>query len=56
MDKQRIREYIWRLLEEKGVARFPKPVYGRIPNFVGSEIAASRILELEEYRGARVQG
>ena len=54
MDKQRIREYIWRLLEEKGVARFPKPVYGRIPNFVGSEIAASRILELEEYRGARV--
>jgi len=54
MDKQRIREYIWRLLEEKGVAKFPKPVYGRIPNFVGSEKAASRILELEEYRGARV--
>ena len=54
MDKQRIREYIWRLLEEKSVAKFPKPVYGRIPNFVGSEIAASRILELEEYRKARV--
>ena len=54
MDKQRIREYIWRLLEEKGVAKFPKPVYGRIPNFVGSEIAASKILEFEEYRKARV--
>ncbi|RLG06783.1 MAG: 5-formyltetrahydrofolate cyclo-ligase [Thaumarchaeota archaeon] len=54
MDKQRIREYIWRLLEEKGVAKFPKPVYGRIPNFVGSEKAASKILELEEYRKARV--
>ena len=54
MDKQRIREYIWRLLEEKGVAKFPKPVYGRIPNFAGSEIAASKILEFEEYRRARV--
>jgi len=53
-EKQRIRMEIWRLLEERGVARFPKPVYGRIPNFVGAERAAERILELEEYRDARV--
>jgi len=54
MDKQQIREHIWRLLEERGVARFPKPVYGRIPNFAGSEKAASRILKLEEYKRSRV--
>jgi len=53
-DKQRIREHVWRLLEERGVARFPKPIYGRIPNFVGAEKAAKRILELPEYRRARV--
>jgi len=53
-EKQRIRMEIWRLLEERGIARFPKPVYGRIPNFVGAERAAERILELEEYRDARV--
>jgi 5-formyltetrahydrofolate cyclo-ligase len=53
-EKQRIRMEIWRLLEERDVARFPKPVYGRIPNFVGAERAAERILELEEYLDARV--
>ena len=53
-DKQRIREHVWRLLEERGVARFPKPVYGRIPNFIGAEKAAERILGLLEYRRARV--
>ena len=53
-DKQRVREYVWRLLEERGVARFPKPVRGRIPNFAGAEKAAGRILKLPEYGGARV--
>jgi 5-formyltetrahydrofolate cyclo-ligase len=53
-EKQRMRMEIWRLLEESGVARFPRPVYGRIPNFMGAERAAERILELEEYRDARV--
>jgi len=53
-EKQKIRERIWRLLEEKGVARFPKPVHGRIPNFVGAEAAAAKILELPEYASARV--
>jgi len=53
-DKQRIREHIWRLLEERGVARFPKPVYGRIPNFIGAEKAASRLLNLREYVDSKV--
>lgn len=52
--KWEIRERVWRLLEERGVARFPTPVRGRIPNFVGAEDAARRILGLREYRGARV--
>ena len=54
VEKQKIREHVWSLLEKKGVARFPRPVYGRIPNFVGAERAAERILKLEEYRSARV--
>jgi len=41
--KKEIRERVWQLLEEKGVTRFPKPVYGRIPNFVGAEAAAERL-------------
>ena len=53
-EKQKIRERIWRLLEARGVARFPKPVYGRIPNFVGAERAAERILRLREYKSATV--
>ena len=53
-DKQRIREHVWRILEERGVARFPKPIYGRIPNFIGAEKAASRLLNLREYVDSRV--
>jgi 5-formyltetrahydrofolate cyclo-ligase len=52
--KRELRERVWRLLEERGVARFPRPVYGRIPNFEGAETAARRILKLEEFMRARV--
>ena len=53
-EKDRIRHEVWRKLEELGLARFPRPVYGRIPNFVGAEKAASRLLNLREYIDARV--
>jgi 5-formyltetrahydrofolate cyclo-ligase len=53
-EKQRIRERVWRLLEERGVAAFPRPVYGRIPNFRGAEEAAARLLETLEWRRARI--
>jgi hypothetical protein len=33
MEKDQIRKEIWQLIEERGIARFPRPVYGRIPNF-----------------------
>ena len=43
---------VWRLMEEKGIARSPRPVFHRIPNFVGAEKAARRLGELPEYRAA----
>lgn len=53
-EKNKIRIMVWKMLEEKGVARFPKPVYGRIPNFIGAEEAGDKITMLEEYRRAKV--
>ncbi len=52
--KEEIRERIWRLMEERNIARFPRPVYGRIPNFVGAEVAASKLLEIREFRESEV--
>ncbi len=52
MEKQRVREAIWRLLQEQKVSRFPG-AYGRIPNFVGAEAAAARLLELDAWRLAK---
>jgi 5-formyltetrahydrofolate cyclo-ligase len=54
VEKKRIRERVWKLLEERGVARFPKPVYGRIPNFEGAEAAAELLRRSEEYLHAEV--
>ncbi len=54
LEKEAIRKTIWKLLEERGVARFPKPVEGRIPNFVGAEDAA-RLLKISNvYEAAEV--
>ena len=51
--KEDIRERVWALLEAHGVARFPKPIRGRIPNFTGADVAAARAAALEEWRRAR---
>jgi len=53
-EKQRIRERIWRLLEEKRVATFPLPTRGRIPNFVGAEKAAINVTKLEEFKRSKI--
>jgi len=54
--KRDLREEVWRLLEDRDVARFPRPVRGRIPNFQGAEAAARRILNTDEfYRGEVVK-
>ncbi len=49
MDKQRIRERIWDEIEDTGVARFPFPPHGRIPNFDGAGAAAERLAQTDEW-------
>jgi 5-formyltetrahydrofolate cyclo-ligase len=51
--KQRVRERIWRTLENEGAARFPG-ARGRIPNFRGVEAAAERLAQLPEWEAAAV--
>lgn len=51
-DKGRIRERIWDRLEADGVARFPFPPHGRIPNFEGASEAAERAMSLSELSDA----
>ncbi len=53
-EKAALREWVWRILEERGVSKFPRPVRGRIPNFEGAERAAENLRKLPEYREARV--
>jgi 5-formyltetrahydrofolate cyclo-ligase len=52
LDKEEVRMRVWCLMEEGGIARFPRPVFHRIPNFVGAEKAASKLGELPEYKAA----
>lgn len=54
LSKEEIRRRIWSIMEESNIARFPRPVYGRIPNFVGSDTAARRLSEQEEFKRAKV--
>jgi len=54
ISKQEIREKIWRLMEEKNIAKFPRPVYGRIPNFKGNIIAASKFIKHILFRNAKI--
>lgn len=53
-EKQEIRERIWRLLLEKGVALPPFPIEGRIPNFRGADAAAARLLRSRIFEKAEV--
>lgn len=52
--KKVLREKIWRLLEKRGVARFPLPLKDRIPNFEGSDQAARLVSTLSERKEAKV--
>ncbi|MEM0096281.1 MAG: 5-formyltetrahydrofolate cyclo-ligase [Candidatus Bathyarchaeia archaeon] len=53
-EKQRLREKIWREMEKAGIAAFPLPCWGRIPNFVGAEEAAEKLRQLDEWKKAKV--
>jgi 5-formyltetrahydrofolate cyclo-ligase len=52
--KQQLREKIWSEMERLGVATFPLPCKGRIPNFLGAEAAAEKLRQLEEWKKAKV--
>lgn len=52
--KWKLRKRIWDYMEEKDIARFPRPVHHRIPNFVGGDRAASNLRELPEFRSAQM--
>lgn len=43
-NKKDARQAVWDALQAAGVARFPFPPHGRIPNFRGAEQAAERLL------------
>jgi 5-formyltetrahydrofolate cyclo-ligase len=53
-EKQRLREKIWRILEEKKIARFPLSCAGRIPNFEGNKKAAKLLTTLREWKRAKI--
>ncbi len=54
LSKEEIRKMIWDLMVRKGIARFPLPPHGRIPNFVGAEKAARNLFSLAEWKKAEV--
>ncbi|MCS3702065.1 5-formyltetrahydrofolate cyclo-ligase [Salinibacter ruber] len=51
--KSAAREAVWDALEDEGIARFPFPPHGRIPNFEGAPAAAERLFEEPPFTGAR---
>ena len=51
-DKSAARQWVWDRLSAEGVARFPFPPHGRIPNFAGAEVAAARLLDIEPWKSA----
>lgn len=54
MEKDDVRESVWDTLDEEGLARFPFPPHGRIPNFAGASDAADRLAETDAWRDADV--
>lgn len=54
MDKQALRERVWDDLEDSGVARFPFPPHGRIPNVEGAGDATDRLADTDAWAAADV--
>lgn len=52
--KEEIRKDIWEYMERNNLVIFPRPCYGRIPNFIDSEKAARKLYEIKEF--LRAQG
>ena len=52
MSNPDLRERIWDHLESEGIARFPFPPHGRIPNFANAANAADRLADTDAWRAA----
>ncbi|MFQ5762556.1 MAG: 5-formyltetrahydrofolate cyclo-ligase [Candidatus Bathyarchaeia archaeon] len=52
LGKREVRASMWRLLEERDVARFPLPITGRIPNFAGADEAAKKLARTTVFQRA----
>ena len=52
MSKDDLRERIWDHLETEGIARFPFPPHGRIPNFADASDAADRLADTDAWAAA----
>ncbi|KAI4462121.1 5-formyltetrahydrofolate cyclo-ligase-related [Holotrichia oblita] len=53
VSKLQFRKKVWEYLEKNKLTNFPRPVYWRIPNFKGSEQAAAKLLELDEFKNVK---
>lgn len=53
-NKDIIRNMIWDTLNDKNLFLFPKPIYGRIPNFKGSTAAAKLLRNTDEWINSNV--
>ncbi|MDI6826746.1 MAG: 5-formyltetrahydrofolate cyclo-ligase [Candidatus Aenigmarchaeota archaeon] len=53
-DKRRIREQIWNRMKKEGIAPPSRPVFERIPSFVGMDKAAENLRKLGVYKKANV--
>jgi 5-formyltetrahydrofolate cyclo-ligase len=51
--KAAARQAVWDRLQREGLARFPFPPHGRIPNFQGAREAALRLFEIEPWASAQ---
>ena len=49
MSKDDLRERIWDYLDSEGIARFPFPPHGRIPNFADASDAADRLADTDAW-------
>jgi len=51
--KQTIRTQVWDHLEKSGLAKFPRPVTKRIPNYEGAAVACDKLPSLEAFSTAQ---
>ena len=56
LSKAEARQLAWDRLQDRGLARFPFPPHGRIPNFAAAREAAQRLFDTEPFAGLSALG